>query len=62
MFTEAVTHGTLVWRGDHQRRSLIYKYNTGFQAHAAGYHNSEYPEFARDMTEEQRALFRPTGR
>jgi len=62
IFTEAVTHGTLVWQGGHQRRSLIYKYNTGSQAHAAGYHRSEYPEYARDMTEKQRALFRPTGR
>ena len=61
LFTEAVTHGTLVWQGKQQRRSLIYKYNTGFQAHSPGYHTSEYPDFALNMTDEQRALFRHTG-
>ena len=61
LFTEAVTHGTLVWQGKQQRRSLIYKYNTGFQAHSPGYHASEYPDFALNMTDEQRALFRHTG-
>ena len=61
IFTEAVTHGTLVWQGEHQRRSLIYKYNTGFQAHGPGYHRSELPDFALDMSDEQRALFRATG-
>jgi hypothetical protein len=61
IFTEAVTHGTLVWQGEHQRRSLIYKYNTGSQAHGPGYHRSEVPDFALDMSDEQRALFRPTG-
>lgn len=25
-FTEALTHGTAAWRGQHQRRSLLYKY------------------------------------
>lgn len=26
LFTEALTHGTAAWRGQHQRRSLLYKY------------------------------------
>ena len=26
LFTEALTHGTMVWRGKHERRSLLYKY------------------------------------
>ena len=61
VFTEAVTHGTLVWQGAHQRRSLIYRYNTGSQAHGAGYHRSEDPDFVLDMNDEQRTLFRHTG-
>jgi ectoine hydroxylase-related dioxygenase (phytanoyl-CoA dioxygenase family) len=27
IFTEALTHGTLPWRGGHQRRTLFYKYH-----------------------------------
>ena len=41
IFTEALTHGTLVWQGEHQRRSLIYKYSPSFQAHAPGYHQTQ---------------------
>ena len=62
LFTEALTHGTLVWQGEHQRRSLIYRYSPGFQACAPGYHEAVLPENLQDMTEEQRALLRtPSG-
>lgn len=27
IFTEALTHGTLPWQGEHERRSLLYKYS-----------------------------------
>ncbi len=27
IFTEALTHGTFPWQGDHERRSLLYKYS-----------------------------------
>ena len=26
LFTEALTHGTARWEGDHERRTLLYKY------------------------------------
>lgn len=29
IFTEALTHGTLPWRGGNQRRTLLYKYSPG---------------------------------
>jgi ectoine hydroxylase-related dioxygenase (phytanoyl-CoA dioxygenase family) len=29
VFTEALTHGTLPWRGANQRRTLLYKYSPG---------------------------------
>jgi ectoine hydroxylase-related dioxygenase (phytanoyl-CoA dioxygenase family) len=29
IFTEALTHGTLPWRGANQRRTLLYKYSPG---------------------------------
>jgi hypothetical protein len=34
IFTEALTHGTAAWRGQHQRRSLLYKYSPGQQSWA----------------------------
>ena len=56
IFTEALTHGTLVWQGAHQRRTLIYKYSPGFQALAAGYHQVHAPAYLLDMTDEERAM------
>jgi hypothetical protein len=56
VFTEALTHGTLVWQGAHQRRTLIYKYSPGFQALAAGYHQAHAPDYLLDMTDEERAM------
>ena len=56
IFTEALTHGTLVWQGEHQRRSLIYKYSPSFQAHAPGYHQTQVPDYILDMSDEERAM------
>ena len=59
IFTEALTHGTLVWQGDHQRRALLYKYSPHFQYVATGYHKAELPESCKDMTDEQQAMMPP---
>ena len=40
IFTETLTHGTLPWKGVHQRRALLYKFSPGFQAYSAGAHTS----------------------
>jgi len=62
IFSEATTHGTLKWRGEHQRRTLIYKYSPHFQAHAPGYHETSFPTYVDDMTPQQRRLLRqPSG-
>ncbi len=61
LFTEALTHGTLVWQGEHQRRALIYRYSPGFQHVAKGFHQAAHPDFIKDMTEEQRAMMPPPG-
>ena len=37
IFTEAVSHGTLPWRADHERRSLIYRYAPGYMAFTGRY-------------------------
>jgi ectoine hydroxylase-related dioxygenase (phytanoyl-CoA dioxygenase family) len=56
IFTEALTHGTLVWNGDHQRWSLLYKYSPSFQAHAPGTHQAVVPDYILDMSEQERAM------
>ena len=59
IFTEATTHGTLKWRGDHQRRTMIYKYSPRFQAHTPGYHQVSFPDYIADMTPEEQQLLKP---
>ena len=56
IFTEALTHGTAPWRGQHQRRSLLYKYSPGQQSWAR-----EYLRLPSDvtLTPRQALLFEP---
>lgn len=58
IFTEALTHGTLMWRGKHERRTLFYKYSPYPSAWLRNYYNpDDYPE----LTEEQRGMLRTPG-
>lgn len=54
IFTEALTHGTVAWAADHQRRSLLYKYSPGQQSWSAKYVN---PPQTVALTARQRLLF-----
>ncbi|MBT5873563.1 MAG: hypothetical protein HOH43_09105 [Candidatus Latescibacteria bacterium] len=57
IFTEAVTHGTLPWNADHERRSLLVRYSPGNLAYASGY---DWPDAMREgLTEAQRAVLEP---
>jgi ectoine hydroxylase-related dioxygenase (phytanoyl-CoA dioxygenase family) len=55
LFTEALTHGTLPWRGGRQRRSLFYKYSPGSSSWGRDevYDASLWPR----LTARQRLLF-----
>lgn len=56
IFTEALTHGTLPWRGNGERRTLFYKYSPFPSAWSARYYNpNDYP----NLTEAQRAMLKP---
>ena len=56
VFTEAMTHGTLPWRGSHERRTLFYKYSPCALSWAAFYYDADaYP----GLTERGRALLEP---
>ena len=58
IFTEALTHGTLVWKGKRDRRTLFYKYSPYPSAWLRNYYNpDDYPE----LTESQRGILRNPG-
>jgi hypothetical protein len=53
LFTEALTHGTLPWRGRHERRTLFFKYSPpSISWYAKYYDHKQYD----DLTERQRAI------
>ncbi len=58
LFTEALTHGTLPWKGQHERRTLFYKYSPHPSAWSRHYYNlDDYP----DLTESQQRILRSPG-
>lgn len=57
LFTEALTHCTLPWRGPHQRRALLYKYGPGHAAWAPA--TPLPPEVLERLTGRQRRLVEP---
>ena len=58
LFTEALTHGTLPWRGADERRTLFLKYSPKHLAWARRYVTGEgQPE----LTEEERRILRAPG-
>jgi hypothetical protein len=58
IFTEALAHGTLPWRGNHERRTVFYKYSPEPLAWSRRYY---VPDDYHDLTEGQRRLLRPPG-
>ncbi len=57
VFTEALVHGTLPWRGPGLRRTLLYKYSPGCSSWGR---DETYPDELWPMlTERQRLLFEP---
>lgn len=61
VFTEALTHGTLPWKGSHERRTLLYRYGTGHMVYGSGpgVHPGGYESFKNELTPLQRALMEP---
>ncbi|MGY8822590.1 MAG: phytanoyl-CoA dioxygenase family protein [Candidatus Latescibacterota bacterium] len=56
IFTETLTHGTLPWTGQHERRALLYKFSPGSVAYGGGAHDISYAAYIEDMSEEERAV------
>ena len=59
IFNEITIHGTLLWRGEHQRRALLYHYSPAYQASQPLYEDITYPDYVSDMTPEQQEMLRP---
>jgi len=56
IFTEAMTHGTLPWRGAGERRTLFLKYNPAPYAWGASFYDRDrWP----DLSSRQRAILEP---
>jgi ectoine hydroxylase-related dioxygenase (phytanoyl-CoA dioxygenase family) len=56
IFNEALTHGTLPWKGDHQRRAALYRYSphwVNFQ-HVIG--TFTLPDWALELDERERSV------
>ncbi len=58
IFTEAVTHGTIPWSANHDRRSVLFRMSPGNLAYATGY--NPWPEsMLEGLTPQQRAVLEP---
>lgn len=58
IFTEALTHGSVSWKAEHERRTLLFRYSPRRQQHSA---EPPKPPKSVDLTPSQRLLFEPTG-
>lgn len=58
IFTEALTHGTLPWKGESERRTLFYKYSPHPSAWSRNYYDSDAYT---DLTQVQRYILRTPG-
>lgn len=45
VFCEACVHGALPWKGVHERRCLLYRFNPGHAAYTPGVATLEYPSW-----------------
>ena len=55
-FTEALIHGTMTWRGKHERRALLYKYSPGHSAWSQNYYDISQFD---NLTDQQRRILAP---
>lgn len=56
IFTEALTHGALPWKGTHERRTIFFKYSPRPLAWSKGYFN---PDDYQGLNERQREILEP---
>ena len=55
-------HGALPWRGSHERRALLFRFNPGHSAYTPGLlEGGQYPDWVQTMTPEQQAVVSNPG-
>lgn len=59
IFSEATTHGTLPWRGDHDRRAILCRYAPRYVQFASGFHTYQLPEWVEELDEVSRGVLEP---
>ena len=59
IFNEATIHGTLPWKAEHQRRSLLYRYSPNFLHFHGGVYETRLPAWVRELTPAQQAVLEP---
>ena len=59
LFTEALGHGALPWRTEHDRRVLLYRYSPKTVGFGKGFVKYTFPEWTDKLTEVQRAVLEP---
>jgi hypothetical protein len=63
-FAETATHGTLPWKGAHERRSVLYKYSSRAAVRDTGRHfnpEDRFGDWTRELATEQRAVLYGPG-
>lgn len=62
IFTEALMHGTMPWKADHERRSILYKYSPGPLTYSKRYIPDGVEDVLDEFTPSQRARLEPPYR
>jgi len=63
-FAETMTHGALPWKGEGERRSVLYKYTSRAAARAVGKHftpEERYGDWVKELSPEQHAVLYGPG-
>ena len=47
IFNEATTHGTLPWKGEGERRTLLFRYTPKYLAYVPGTYETQLPDWFR---------------
>jgi ectoine hydroxylase-related dioxygenase (phytanoyl-CoA dioxygenase family) len=59
IFNEATTHGTLPWKGQGERRTLLFRYTPKYLHYSGGAYEIHLPDWVSELTEAQQAVLEP---
>jgi hypothetical protein len=59
IFMETTIHGSLPWKLEYERRSLLYHYTPKFCSFGTGIYETKMPEWCDELTEVQKAVLEP---